>query len=215
MTNLSDLSEEELLEQEIWRDGHGNHYTIEEMDDSLLKWAIECIEGLSTWRRDWLPTLLCERERREELRNQAQDAKDELHLSRELLRDLIQTAYAQTPVTIELTAKQFEVLCARAAALSESDLPANAPKLQITLSVTVGVSDNIPRLNRLREDAKKERLYRVLELEAYREADVQGVGEEPPAYPPQKRDFSVFEQTAQAMKELPSYKKFLKDRFRK
>lgn len=76
MAEQDNLSEEEALERELWEQ-NGRYYTLEEMSDDMLGEAIVNIQNNESWRKDWLPALLCEKERRDELKEtQEEEAKE-------------------------------------------------------------------------------------------------------------------------------------------
>jgi hypothetical protein len=64
---MINMNEDELLDAEIWR--FQDMYTpLADMSDEHLAEAIEQIESSSVdWRREWLPVLLVERDRRQEI----------------------------------------------------------------------------------------------------------------------------------------------------
>lgn len=76
MTDQDNISEEEALERELWEQD-GSYFTLEEMPYEMLGVAIFNVQNNDGWRKDWLPALLCEKERRDELMEQEEQKAEQ------------------------------------------------------------------------------------------------------------------------------------------
>ena len=73
------------MDDEVWEWG-GQVYTLDTMSDEMLHDAINRIEVSGTWRREWLSTLLVERERREEQRQQPEEPRSAFQMMIDVAR---------------------------------------------------------------------------------------------------------------------------------
>lgn len=138
MTDEQD-DEDEAIELGVWTSKNGKSFTLEELEEGHLNNIIAKIEREADWRKKWLPVLLVERERREELR---ENRDPDLALSQEeiaalgaLIRSQPRPTRLRPEIRFNFEAHRFEmsvqaimqILDYAQAAVSERDLAPSVP----------------------------------------------------------------------------------------